>query len=200
MAKAEAAELIRLIELIEVERARAGRPVFISVDGRSGAGKSHLVERLARELGDLTVVHMDDFYRELPDERRRQFSAREGADQFFDWQRLRNEALGPLRAGRTAVFHPFDWEKGCLSQGTIELSPASLVLIEGVYSARTELEDYLDLTVLVRVDETVRRRRLTARHDDPPSLVERWEAAEDYYFGQVRPDGEFAFVVDGLTV
>jgi uridine kinase len=201
MAKTEAEGPLRLLELIEREQARAdNRPVFVAIDGRSGAGKSHLAAWLARELSELTLVLMDDFYRELPDERRRRLSPREGVDEFFDWQRLRSEVLESLRAGRTARFRPFDWPEGRLSRESVELSPAPLVVIEGVYSGRAELDDLVDFAVLVRTDEAVRRSRLAARHDDPPSLVARWEAAEDYYFDRLRPAQEFTLVIDDLAV
>ncbi len=188
----------RLLELIERERAD-DRPVFVAVDGRSGAGKSHLAARLAATLSDLALVHMDDFYRELPAQRRRELSPREGVDRFFDWQRLRREALEPLRAGRAAAFHPYDWGSvGCSNHELVELPPAPYVAIEGVYSARAEFQDLLDVTVLVRVDDATRRERLAARHD-PPSLAERWEAAESFYFERLRPAESFTFVIDGVS-
>jgi uridine kinase len=198
MERTETTGIRRLLELIERGRADArDRAVFVALDGRSGAGKSYLADCLLRELRDLTVVHMDDFYRELPDEKRRQLSAREGVDRFFDWPRLRAEALEPLRAGTPALFRPFDWEAGRLSEGSLELLPASVVVVEGVYSARPELEDLIDITVLMRVDEVVRRSRLATRHDDPPSLVARWEAAEDYYFDRIKAAGEFTLEIAG---
>jgi uridine kinase len=70
------------------------------------------------------------------------------------------------------------------------------VALEGVYSARIELEDLVDISVLVQVDEAVRLSRLAARHDPLP-IAERWEAAENYYFEHLRPPGEFALIVSG---
>ena len=45
-----------------------------------------------------SVVASDEFYRDMPAERRWTLTAAEGVDQYFDWQRLRREVLEPLRA------------------------------------------------------------------------------------------------------
>ncbi|MFM6173306.1 MAG: (d)CMP kinase, partial [Sphaerospermopsis kisseleviana] len=82
-------------------RARPELPVVVALDGRSGAGKSTLADAIAHDLG-AALVHGDDFYRDMPDAERRALSAERGVDRFFDWERLRDEALIPLRA-RTAA-------------------------------------------------------------------------------------------------
>ena len=170
--------------------------MVVAIDGRSGAGKSHLAEQVARELGGATMVHVDNFYRDLADEERLGLSPEAGVDRFFDWQRMRREAIEPLRARRTAYFRPFDWDRGRLGEQSTTLGPASVVVVEGVYSARPELADLIDLAVLVTVDEAVSRARLAARHD-PPAMASRWEAAEDVYFSRIRPPASFDVRVDG---
>jgi uridine kinase len=79
--------------------------------------------------------------------------------------------------------------------------PAPVIVIDGAYSARPELADLLDLTVLVDAPESVRRARLEAR-EEPAFLHawhQRWDDAERYYFGQVRPIESFDLVVDVIT-
>lgn len=87
---------------------------LVAIDGLGGAGKSTLARALQADLAAVIIVQMDDFYRPMLERRREQLSPVEGFDQFFDWQRLRDEVLAPLRAGRTAHFRPYDWDRGTI--------------------------------------------------------------------------------------
>ena len=40
------------------------------------------------------------------------FTAAQGVEEYFDWQRLRPEVLEPLRAGRPARYRPYNWLPG----------------------------------------------------------------------------------------
>jgi uridine kinase len=74
-----------------------GRPSIVAIDGPSAAGTSTLAGTVRRWLG-ASVVASDDVYRDLPERRRAALTPGEGVDQYFDWQRLRDEALRPLRS------------------------------------------------------------------------------------------------------
>jgi len=72
-----------------------------------------------------------------------------------------------------------------------------VILLDGAYSARPELADLLDLTILVEAPEPVRRERLAAR-EAPEALQAwhaRWDSAEEDYFTRVRPPSTFDFVL-----
>ena len=84
--------------------------MVVAVDGASAAGTSTLAAEVGRRLRASVVG--GDFYRVMPEEQRWRLSAAEGVEQYFDWQRLRREALEPLRAGRPARYRPFDWRTG----------------------------------------------------------------------------------------
>ena len=109
-----------------------------------------------------------------------------------------------------AAYHPFDWAAWARAQQTPELrveiglagtvltlNPATLIVLDGVYSARPELADLVELKVLVEVSDVVRRQRLIVREGQDYMKVwhARWDAAEDYYFTQVCPRESFDFVV-----
>jgi len=187
--------------LTEAMSRRQEGAVVVALDGRSGVGKSTLAAAVARDLG-AAVVHGDDFYRDMSDADRRALSPAEGVDRYFDWERLRDEALIPLRERRAASFRCFDWAVGHgLGEG-MTIEPRDLVIVEGVYSARPELEPLIDLRVLVALDEIERGQRLdrraggTDRHA-PSAWDARWDAAERVYFDTIRPEHEFDLVIDG---
>jgi uridine kinase len=140
----------------------------------------------------------DDFYRDLPELERLSLNATEGVKLYFDWERLRDEVLAPLRRGLSATYFPFDWVVGHgLMTAAVHLVPSRFVVLEGVYAARCELADYVDATVLVETDHEERMRRLATRSHAHGDWVARWNAAEDIYFANIRPRDAFDLVVRG---
>ena len=138
------------------------------------------------------------FYRDMPEQRRRTLTAAQGINRYFDWQRLRREVLEPLRAGSTARYHPFDWRAGSgLADRIVEVAPTPIIVIDGVYTARPELRDVIDLAVLVDTPADERQRRLMARAHGNDDWWPRWNAAEALYFETICPRSSFDLIVPG---
>lgn len=183
--------------VVDLVSNRSGRPLLMAIDGASAAGTTTLATAVGRRLG-ASVVAGDDFYRDMPEQRRRDLTPAEGVEQFFDWQRLRRQALQPLRAGRAARYRPYDWRAGTgLAQQLIEVPPTPVIVLDGVYSARPELHEEIDLAVLVETPPEERRRRLVARGHGNDAWWPRWNAAEVLYYTTVRPARSFDLVVPG---
>jgi uridine kinase len=194
----------RIIAAVRRLLTRRTAPVVVAVDGRSGSGKSTLAGLVAEALA-ATVVPTDDFF--AADVTNAEWEARNPRDRAadaIDWRRLRREALEPLRAGAPARWHAFDFDAGARADGTYamrtevaERQPAAVVMLDGAYSARPELSELVDLSVLVEAPARLRRERLAAR--EAAGFLEawhaRWDAAEAYYFTHVRPPSSFDLVV-----
>jgi len=169
---------------------------IVAVDGHSAAGKSAFADSLTQRV-DASIVHGDDFYRVMDDSERERLTAKQGADTYYDWQRMRSEALTPLRSGCPATFHPYDWERNDLDERTVTVEPAPIVIVEGLFVSRPELEDLVDLSVLVMCPDDVRWRRQLERADAEEAWLVRWEAAEHLFFHRTRPPDAFDIVVNG---
>lgn len=199
-----AAARTTIVDAVEPLVPPSETPVVVGIDGRSGVGKTSLASLLAQDL-EAVVVPMDDFYGGfLPYPAWDSMTVEERAEEVFDWPRLRVEALLPLLAGETARWHPFDWSVGASPDGTygtqataVEVHPAPVVLLEGVYSCGPQLADLVSLSVLVELPDAERRARLAGRGD--PVFLEpwnaRWDAVEDFYFSRVRPSRSYDVVV-----
>ena len=195
-----------LLDTLAQRLAQANRPFLVALDGRSGTGKSTLAGHLVTTF-NAALVPVDDFFAaSIPDSTWDTRTPVQRVADAVDWQRLRSEALEPLRAGREAAWHPFDFAAGLSPEGTYPFCsqatvapPRPLVVVEGAYSTRPELRDLLDLTVLVEVPDGVRRRRLAARKDQSfqARWHLRWDPAEDYYFGMLRPREAFDVTLSG---
>ena len=142
------------------------------------------------------VSEGDDFYAGDPASEWDARTVAVDAERCIDWQRLRREALEPLLASRAASWHPYDWETGGgLKPRPTSRQPASIVILDGVYSARPELADLVSLSVLVEAPPEVRRARVAQRDGGIDDWYERWDAAERHYLTHVRPPRSFDLVV-----
>lgn len=192
----------RIIELLSGTPA----PVVFALDGGSGAGKSTLASMLQREL-DAAVIPLDDFFAaNIPDHKWDEFTVDEKRKYVFDWNRVRREAIEPLRQGRLARWHSFDFAAGLRADGTYgmekevrEREPARVIVLEGAYSYSPELADLVDFAILVDVPLEERHARLAAREDHEflQKWHQRWDEVEAYYFSAIRPKSTFDFVIEG---
>ena len=198
----------RIAVVSEIRRRRAARatdaPILVAFDGPSGSGKSTLAALVATEL-DAVIVPSDDFFAaEMTDAEWDALSPRGRAEAAIDWRRLREQALEPLLAGNVASWHPFDFAAGTRPDGSYAMAshvetrmPSAVIVLEGAYSSRPEIADLIEFAVLVDLPISERHGRIAIRDDKAfaDAWHTRWDAAEDYYFTEVRPPSWFDLVV-----
>jgi para-aminobenzoate synthetase len=198
--KTAAALIVSMIR----DRIRNGKtPFLVVLDGGSGAGKSSVAEPIARAL-NAVLIQSDDFYAaHISNAEWEGRSPAQRAADVLDWRRLRAEALEPLLARKTAKWHPFDFASK-RPDGTypmradfVERQPADVIILDGAYTSRCELADLINLSVLIDVPVRIRHERLAARENSRflAAWHARWDAAEAYYFTQLRPKSSFDLVV-----
>jgi uridine kinase len=165
--------------------------LVIAIDGHGGSGKTTIAAAVAGATG-AALVHTDDFFTDAV------FApgAQQPMQSYYDWRRLRGQALLPLRARRCASFRRFDWEAGAGLDGTVTVDPAGLIVVEGVFSAAPQLAGEVDRAVFVDTPEPERLRRLRGRIT-PEEWDDDWLRAERAYFTS-RPPASFDVVVPGI--
>ena len=184
-----------VLHLID-RRSRIGGPLLVAVDGLGGAGKSTLARQISTALPGSSVVEVDDFYLPMTAEERAGMRPRDGYERYFDWTRLLQEVIEPLRERRRARFRRYDWEMNRLREWR-EVAPAGVVIVEGVFSTRPELSPLFDVTVYVDTPREQRAARMAARGWDNLDWMEHWRAAEDWYVRHHRPAERADLVIDG---
>jgi uridine kinase len=175
----------------------ARRTIVAAIDGAGGAGKTTLANGIQSAFGHASIVRGDDFYRPLRNDMRAALDARLGYERYFNWRRMRDRALIPLRSGTAARYRRYDWATNRLAEW-IEVVPAALVLVEGVYSTRPELRSLIDVAIFVDTPKAERQHRMAARGQNPQDWIERWMAAEDWYLEHIRPGQHADLIVEGL--
>ena len=187
-----------VLAAIQGWRAEVLGPLVLAIDGPGASGKSTIAAEVAAATG-AALVHTDDFFRWPSRPPAEDASAVFALENYYDWPRIRAEALEPLRAQATATFRRFDWETGAGLGGFVTILPSQLVVLEGVFSSSPQLGDLVDRSILVHTSPAERLKRLRARIS-PEEWDEDWLAAERAYFGTRRPPGSFSLVVPGTNL
>ena len=160
---------------------------------------------------EVALVPLDDLYQtSIPESEWPRRSVAERLARVFDWDRVRRDAIEPLRRGEPGRWRAFDFVRGLGEGGTYrlkneatEIAPSPTILLEGAYSASPPLRDLIDLAVLVQVPIGVRHHRIAAREaggdESATDWIFDWHAiwddVETYYFESVCPPASFDLVI-----
>ena len=182
--------------------------VRIGVDGVDGAGKSTFAAELAAALRATgrPVVHVsaDGFLnpRSVRHRRGRRSPMGFWLDS-YDYRALAAEVLAPFGPGgsrryRSAVH---DLDSDAPVNGPVHTAPpGSVLVVDGLFLHREELEGAWDLSVFLHVPFDVTARRMADRdgtHPDPEhSSMSRYVEGQRLYFAARRPWERADVVVD----
>lgn len=175
------------------------RTFLIGIDGGAGAGKSTFARRLAECITEhpVTVVRNDDFYRPLMERWKGSINDKPLGDD-YDWKKLRDEVIHPLRSGRDARFQRYDWLTGHL-ENWVEVRSGGITIIEGVLTTRNELSDLYDLRIWISCPGEVRIPRMLGRGDTPMDEIDFWLPTETQYIADHLPEKKAHIVIDSGT-
>jgi uridine kinase len=186
--------------------------VRVAVDGVDGAGKTVFADELAAELaarGRAVVrVSADDWHQVRE---RRYARGRTSAEGFwldsYDYPRLRAEVLDPLgpQGSRAYRARGHDLESDEVLTGPLSQAPAgAVVLVDGLFLQRAELEGCFDFTIWLDVpfEETAARmaqRDGTSADPEDPSM-HRYVGAQRRYFDLRSPWNRADLIVDNTDL
>lgn len=184
----------------------------VGVDGVDGAGKTVFAGELAAALGAagraVLEVSADDWHqvRALRYARGRQSPEGFWLDS-YDYARLRSEVLDPLGPGGSRRYRSrgHDLVSDEVLSGEWSVAPAAAVLVlDGLFLQRAELEGWLDFVVWLDVpfEETTRRMAVRDGSSADPSdpSMARYVQAQRMYFAQRSPWERADLVVDNTDV
>ena len=146
------------------------RTLIVGIDGLGGAGKSTVSEALYKLLGEenvtVTLLHIDDFIHPR--------SVRYNADYpewecYYDLQwrydYLLSQIIAPIKSGidLKCDVELYDKDNDTYLLNEINIPVGSVVIIEGVFLQRKELENMFDYIIYIDIPEEVRLQRVLER-------------------------------------
>ncbi len=176
------------------------RPFIVAIDGLSGAGKTTLTKKLKDYLEcrdfEVVVIHMDDHIVE----RNKRYDT--GHEEWYEYYYLQwnidmltNQLFAKLHQNPKILTLPFyDQSTDTTSTKKINVSPASTVLIEGIFLQRKEWRDFFDYIIFLDCPRELRFERVLNRDSYLGDLnarlnkyKRRYWKAEDHYINSENP-------------
>ncbi len=187
-------------------------PVRVAIDGVDAAGKTTLANELVApvESRGRPVIRatIDGFHRPRGERYRRGQTSPVGYyNDSFDYESVRNELLEPLGPGgsmryRTATFdyHLDDF----IDEQPQTASPDSVLLFDGIFLLRSELNDLWDFRIFLQTDFDVALKRAIERDamlrgsEDRirERYAKRYAPGQRIYLDRVRPQRIADVLVD----
>jgi uridine kinase len=212
--RAAAANRAQALALLAHSIAMVARPhpLRVAIDGRTAAGKTTLADELVSPVEShgrpVIRILIDDFHRSLAERRARQELPawqRYFLDS-FDYPAIR-AALLPLGPGGDRRYRRvwFDSYRNVPLYEPRRVAPSdAVVLIDGVYLFRPELDDLWDVRLFVAIDPDDSLRRGPPRDQawvgSVAAAAERYQTtyipAEDHYITTFRPEERADVVID----
>ena len=189
------------------------RTLRVAIDGMDAAGKTTLSDELARTLRQSGVpvlrASIDGFHYPASVRHRRaeEQPARGYYEDSFDYPALRRLLLDPLgRSGEHGVrTQVFDFRSDRpIDQEPEPVQPGSVLLFDGVFLLRPELDGCWDLSIFLRVDPAISLER-ALRRDIPlfgtreateRLYRERYLPGQALYLSLVRPEQRAEVLID----
>lgn len=163
--------LLDAVTAIKNSLAKCGQVRVVTIDGPAGCGKTTLAAKLASELEQASVIHLDELY--------------EGWDKSLDpvlFERIQAWILKPLESGLPPRHLRYNWENMAFSSWS-EVAYAPVVILEGVGSGHTSLRQQVSQAIWIEADEELRLERVVKRDGESvraEMLI--WQEREKAYF------------------
>src|ERR1700687_5339086 len=84
-------EMVRAACSLIEGRKIEGKRLFVAIDGGAGAGKSMLARGIHDQLGSVSILTTDDFFRPLNEHPIAHLPAEKLCELYFPWERMRDE-------------------------------------------------------------------------------------------------------------
>ncbi|GGM43929.1 nucleoside/nucleotide kinase family protein [Microbacterium saperdae] len=183
-----------------------GPNLIVGIDGVDGAGKTRLADDWAmslRGLRSVARVSIDGFHHVRARRYRRGRTSSEGfwLDS-YDYAAFRREVIEPFRQGNgTYLPRHHDVETDQILVGhRLPVPRGCVLLVDGIFLHRPELEGVWDHTVFLGVPFEESARRMAIRDGSPPDPEAaenaRYVGGQRRYLAECRPDERASVLVD----
>ncbi len=190
---------------------QADLPLLVGIDGVDGAGKTVLADELSillqsRSQRQIVRVSLDGFHNPRAIRYQRGRDCPEGFYlDSYNYERFRACVVKPLKAGgsRQITVEIFDCDNDrAVDRQDTQASDQAIVLVDGIFLHRPELENVWDFSIFVKTAFEVSVPRGNARFDldldpDPKALSNaRYVKGQQLYLSACQPELNASLLVD----
>lgn len=187
-----AVSIEKVIDSIIEKKQSTSAPVFVHIGGRSGSGKSTIVQEIVRTLSargvTSDVLSTDDYHRGqswLTDYNNGEPWLHWDEPIVYDTEAMAKD-LAALRAGQTVTRRTINWHTVEPQYGA-SLSAPEVIIIEGIYALASEITDPVDIVVELPTPlATCIGRRLLRDLKERPQFADP-SASLIYMLSEVEP-------------
>lgn len=140
--------------LQEISNIKSSDTTVIAIDGVAGSGKTSLALKLASDLDDSHVIHMDDLYEGWDNPLSQKLTAR-----------VISQLLQPLSQKLSISYQIFDWKLNRFTDFKA-LPKSRYLILEGVGAAQREFRPYINKIIWIECDPDLGYQRVINRDGD----------------------------------
>lgn len=150
------------------------KPTIISLEGKCGAGKTTLTEKIKKDF-PITIINVDDFF--LPQERKTKSRLAEIGGN-IDYERI-YRLLEDLSKSKDVTYFRYN----CTSKiyEKVILKAKDIIILEGVYSYHPHFRKFMDKLIYLDITDDSQIKRLKLRTNFL-RFVSEWIPLENKYF------------------
>ena len=185
-------EWIELLPILKkVNKLHAVKPYgIIAIDGRAGAGKTTLANKLSHLL-NAEIISMDDFFLPIPLRTKERLQSAGGN---VHYERFLEQVIPSLPLHIPFTYQIFDCSiMDYNNEKTIQNT--GWCIVEGSYSQHPIFSSYADITIFVDVTKELQKERILKRNGEKMAeLFEtKWIPMEEHYFKefQIKENSDF---------
>ncbi|WP_188386108.1 kinase [Ornithinibacillus halotolerans] len=175
-------------------------PFIVGIDGLGGAGKTTIIKKLSEELEDkgyhVITIHIDDHI--VESSKRYNTGNEEWYEYYYlqwDINLLQLELFQALYDGKKLINLPYyNKSTDTVSIKQINITPTSIIIIEGIFIQRQEWRTYFDFVIFIDCPYKVRTERVLNRDlyiGDYQSRLNKYQRrywiAEEHYMKTENP-------------
>ena len=140
--------------LQEINGIESDKTTLIAIDGVAGSGKTTLALKLANDLTDSYVVHMDDLYDGWNNPLSQKLTAR-----------VISQLLNPISKQMSVSYQVFNWKLNRFTDFK-SVPQSKYLILEGVGAAQREFRPYMNKIIWIECDPNLGYNRVIARDGD----------------------------------